>query len=710
MFSDLQRFVRALEQAGALHRSTAPVDPVLDISEITDQESKARAPGAPSRGARANDPASWHTGGRALLFEDVQGADFPLLINAFGSYRRMEMALGCHDEGHTPGGFDAIAARIASLSKPVPPRSLGEAWEKGKELLPLLSITPKAVSSGPCQEVVKTGGEIDLTRLPILRCWPHDGDFAALGYPAGVNDGVPDMGHPDIDAETWDARFRGRYITLAGIHTIHARDADDPRPASHNIGMYRVQLLGKDRVAMHWHVHHDGAAHWRSWKAKGEPMPVAIVLGGESVLPYAATCPLPPGISELLMAGFLNRGGIPLVRGKTVPIRVPANAEIVIEGWVSHEAGPVGWDPRVDGAGPLGPGAVFAGPFGDHTGFYSRPHRYPVVRVTAVTHRRNAVYPTTIVGLPPQEDYYLGKATERVMGALLKVVVHDIEDYDLPMFGAFHNCAAMRIHKHYPLQARRLMHAVWGTGQMAWTKCVMVVDDEVDVHDPVAVLSAASTWCRPGRDIEVVNGPLDILDHAAPRLAAGCKLGFDCTRKWPGEEVGGRPVAGADGPVAAATAGDAAAHLDRIRSLDAVLDAHVPVPGWLFVKVDRGFEEPETAGMGRRVRDAVLDLDPAADGAGALPFVVTVSREVELQHAVAPFFHWLANMDPGRDMVRRVEADRAGFDATAKTAGDAFEGQPARPWPPVLTMPAEVTTQARARREAEGLLGADDAE
>jgi 4-hydroxy-3-polyprenylbenzoate decarboxylase len=305
--------------------------------------------------------------------------------------------------------------------------------------------------------------------------------------------------------------------------------------------MYRVQLFGKRHLSMHWHMHHDGARHWRSWKAKGERMPVAIALGGESVMPYAATAPMPPGISEMLLAGFLNRGGIPLVDCRTVPLSVPANSEIVIEGYVSDQAGLIGFDPRLPGS-TLGPGAVFEGPFGDHTGFYSLPDRYPLLEVTAITHRRNAVYPTTIVGLPPQEDYYLGKATERLFLPLLRTLIHDIIDYDLPMFGAFHNCVFVKIRKEYPLQARRVMHSIWGAGQMAWTKMIVVVDHDVDVHDQDAVLFHLCANCDPGRDVEVVNGPLDILDHAAPRLGAGHKIGFDATRKIPGEEVGGNPV------------------------------------------------------------------------------------------------------------------------------------------------------------------------
>ena len=688
---------------------TRPVDPVLEIAAIVDQECRARAPGVPSDSAKANDPAAWDRGGRALLFENVIGSDVPVLVNAFGSYLRMEMALGCHDGGHSPGGFDAIAAQISSLTKPVPPRTFSELIAKGREVLPLLRVPPRTVSSGACQQVVLRDDDIDLTRLPILRCWPHDGDYAAVGYPAGVNDGIEGLGHPDLTPEAWEERFRGRYITFAGIHTVHARDADDPRPSSHNIGMYRVQLLGKNKLAMHWHVHHDGASHWRSWKKAGKPMPVAIVLGGESVLPYAATCPLPPGIGELLMAGFLNRGGIKLVRGVTVPVRVPANAEIVIEGYVSEEAGPIGWDPRVPDHGPLGPGAVFEGPFGDHTGFYSMPDRYPIVTVTAVTMRKKAVYPTTLVGLPPQEDYYLGKATERVMGALLHVVIHDIEDYDLPMFGAFHNCAFVRIDKAYPLQGRRVMHSIWGAGQMAWTKSLFIVDNDVDVHDPKAVLEACARLCRPERDLETVNGPLDILDHAAPRLGAGTKLGFDCTRKWPGEEVHGRAVAGADAPLPIATADTAGPHLDRVRALDGVRDAAVlpGAGGWLFVSVDRGLGEPDGEGLGVRVLDAVLDLDPAQDGVDPLPYVVTVGRDVALADAVAPFFHWLANMDMGRDASWRRERGRLGFDATPKTAGDARNGEPVRVWPPVVGFTPATVAEARAVRTALGLAAAD---
>ena len=530
MFPTLREFIEALDVAGELHRVRATVSPLLEIAQIADRVSKSAAPSV-SEAARRVDPRHFELGGKALLFENVEGSDFPVLINAFGSYRRMEMALGCTD-----GGFQALADQVAALLKPQPPAGL---WEKLKtipQLAKIASYPPKVVGSGVCQQVVKmdgassSGGGVDLFELPVIKCWPLDGDPREVGY----------------DVPPPDGGGAGRFITLAGVYTIHPDDAgkDGPLP-SQNVGMYRMQLIDRNHTAMHWHMHHDGARHWRAWRALGKPMPCALVLGGASVLPYAATAPLPPGVSELLFAGFLNGGGIELVATKTtgLDLRVPANAEIVVEGFVSAEAGFPGYDPRRDGAAePIGPGAVFEGPFGDHTGYYSLPDRYPIFEVTAITHRRDPIYPTTIVGPPPLEDYYLGKATERVFLPLLQTIVPDIVDYDLPIFGAFHNCAFVKIRKEYPLQARRVMHAIWGAGQMAWTKVIVVVDHDVDVHDHEQVLFHLCANFDPGRDVQIVDGPLDILDHAAPRLGAGTKIGLDGTRKIKGEEVNGNPV------------------------------------------------------------------------------------------------------------------------------------------------------------------------
>jgi 4-hydroxy-3-polyprenylbenzoate decarboxylase len=531
MFPTLRDFIEALDKAGELQRVQVPVSPLLEITQITDKVSKSPA-AHPSAYAAAFDPRNCALGGKGLLFESVQGSQFPLAINIFGSYHRMEMALGCHEQGPRPGGFEALAAQIAHLTRPEPPVTL---WDKIKmlpQLAKIASYGPRVISNGLCQEVVKTGSQINLAELPIIKCWPLDGQPEKVGWRGG-GAGV-------------DARAPGRFITFGGMYTIHPDDAGKPPGAprpSRNIGMYRAQVLDGTHTAMHWHMHHDGARHWRAWKKLGKPMPLAMVFGGESVLPYAATAPMPPGMSELLLAGFLNDAGIELVACKTIDMHVPANAEFVIEGLVSTEAGFPGLTAaQLSQGGNPGAGAVLEGPFGDHTGFYSLPDRYPIFTVTAITHRQNPIFPATIVGLPPQEDYYMGKATERLFLPLLQTLVPDIIDYHLPLFGCFHNCAFVKIRKEYPLQARRVMHAIWGAGQMSWTKFIIVVDERVNVHNEDEVLFHLCANCDPGRDVEVVNGPLDILDHAAPRLGAGHKMGFDATRKMAGEEVGGHAI------------------------------------------------------------------------------------------------------------------------------------------------------------------------
>ncbi|HMN95247.1 MAG TPA: UbiD family decarboxylase [Phycisphaerales bacterium] len=665
MYPTLRALLARLERDGELCRISAEVSPILEIAEIIDRQCKSPC-ARPSRWARAFDPGHADCGGSALLFERVAGCDFPVAANVFGSYRRMEIALGVEERG----GLEAIAARIASLTRPQPPRSLGELLARARELLPLLLIPPRSVRRGRCQEVVRltSRGEVDLARLPILKCWPLDGDPSAVGCRLSP-------------AEAGTAAGSGRYITFAGMHTIHADDREAARPASHNIGMYRAQLVNRTQLAMHWHMHHDGAAHWRSWKRLGRPMPIAICLGGSSVMAYGATAPLPPGISELLMCGFLAGRGVPMVRAATVPLRVPADSEIVIEGWVSTEAGGIGWD-HASGE-PLGPGAVYEGPFGDHTGFYSLPDRYPVVDVTAITHARDAICPTTIVGLPPQEDYYLGKATERVFLPLLRTVVHDIEDYHLPRFGCFHNAAFVRIRKAYPLQARRVMHSIWGAGQMAWTKTIVVVDDDVLVHDERAVWRAVLERCDFRRDVEIVNGPLDILDHAAPRLGAGCKIGFDATRRIPGEEVDGvavdrRPeapppsaippqnVVGCAFGFPFAVAGDATQCEPWSRRLVALA------------------VEKRLAGDGLRAIEAFWRAAPPGIG----DLAIAVDASVDLSDPEAILFHWVSNSDAGRDLLRDTApgAHRLGIDATSKSRAESRNGQPCRDWPPLLAM------------------------
>ena len=543
--ADMQTFVQQLEQLGLLKRIKAQVDPILEITEITDRVTKA--------------------GGPALLFENVKGSSIPVLINTFGTKQRMCLALGVSD-------FQDLADRVKMLVKPEVPTTLMEKLKKIPQLMQLASLPPKVVRRGICQEVVHTD-DADLTSLPALKCWPGDGDLTANVYAhvrelvskgsgfgvqgsgtqstagpftddalrrslAAMNEGseharelfgIARPAHAAAGASNPKSKIQnpksldprnllppgneGRYLTLTNVFT------KNPETGERNIGMYRVQVLGPKLAAMHWHMHHDGARHYRLHREAGTRMPVAVSFGGPAVMPYSATCPLPPGIDECLFAGFLNGGGIELVPCVSQPtIEVPANAEIVIEGYI---------DPHDD--------PVIEGPFGDHTGFYSLADLYPRFHITAITHRRNPIYPTTIVGKPPQEDFWLGKATERIFLPLLKTLIPDIIDYDLPMFGCFHNCAFVKIRKEYPHQARRVMSAIWGAGQMAFTKMIVVVDEHVDVHDQDAVLFQMLSNCDPRRDCMIIDGPLDILDHSSPVCGAGSKIGWDATRKLPGE-------------------------------------------------------------------------------------------------------------------------------------------------------------------------------
>ncbi len=484
-YKDLRSFVDDLAARGQLARVSAEVDSALEIAEIADRMCKLPAAGGAP--APATDPVHGGLGGKALLFENVKGFDVPVAINLYGSYERMQLALGVSN-------FDELSGRVSELVKPELPTNLIDKMKKLPQLAKLAGFGPKVVKRGICQEVVHTD-DADLTALPIIQCWPHDGKPGYGAKPADYAEGT------------------GRYITFAGVYT------KNPESGERNVGMYRVQVFDKKLAAAHWHVHHDGARHFRAYQKRGEKMPVAIVFGGESVLPYAATCPLPPDVSELLFAGFLNGTGVELVPCKTIPLEVPANAEIVIEGFA---------DPQQ---------TLVEGPFGDHTGFYSLADRYPAFHVTAITHRRDPIYPTTIVGLPPQEDYYLGKATERIFLPLLKMLIPDIVDYNLPMFGAFHNCVFVKIRKEYPMQARKVMSSIWGAGQMTFSKMLVVVDEHVNVHDEQEVLfhMCANTDWR--RDTVIADGPCDVLDHSTPYMGAGAKIGIDATRKIPGEGV-----------------------------------------------------------------------------------------------------------------------------------------------------------------------------
>ncbi|NLX59006.1 MAG: menaquinone biosynthesis decarboxylase [Phycisphaerae bacterium] len=410
-------------------------------------------------------------GGPALLLERVRGSEFPVAINTFASARRMAAALGV-------GHCDEIGDRIRGLIEMRPSDGLLDKLKGLGQAAEMVRWAPKTVTGAACQEVVLRGAEASLDRLPVLTCWPGDG---------------------------------GRFITLGAVYT---RSRATGRQ---NAGMYRLQVFDARTTGMHIHAHHDGRRHFDEWEAAGEAMPAAVVLGGDPATIYAATAPAPPGLDELLLAGFLRRKSVPVVRCVTSDLLVPAEAEIVIEGFVA--AGE-----RRD-----------EGPFGDHTGYYSLVDRYPVFHVEAITHRRGAVYPTTVVGRPPMEDCFMGKATERIFRPLVQMLVPEVVDYDLPLFGVFHNFAFVAIRKTYPLQARKVMHALWGLGQMMLTKFIIVVDADTDVHNVDEVLWRVGNNVDPGRDVELVRGPLDALDHAAPYPCAGTKMGIDATRKMPGE-------------------------------------------------------------------------------------------------------------------------------------------------------------------------------
>lgn len=479
-YEDLHEFVNALEQAGELLRVKAQVDPRLELAEIAAQVMKQPCPQGRD-GAPSHDPQNGHLGGKALLFENVKGHRMPVLINAYGSYRRMGMALGCDN-------FQTLADRVNQLVQPQIPAGLLAKIKKLPQLMHLANLEPK-VRSGtkvPCQQEVLTD-QADLTQLPIIQCWPLDGQGQAS--PAHAQ----------------------RYITLGCAVTA------EPSTGARNVGIYRVELLGPRLAAMHIHPPHDGAANWRAWQKLGKPMPCAIVFGGEPAIAYAASAPMPPGMDELMLAGFLQGRAIDLVPCRTIDLAVPARAEIVIEGLVSHDE------------------LVTEGPFGDHTGFYSPADKFPAFHVTAITHRRDAIYPTTVVGYPPMEDYYMGKATERIFLPVLRMICPEVVDYDLPVFGAFHNFVFVQIRKQYAQQARRVMHALWGAGQLAFSKFIVVVDEAVNVHDANAVWFAVGANVDPARDVEHASGPLDILDHASADIGGGGKLGIDATRKLPGE-------------------------------------------------------------------------------------------------------------------------------------------------------------------------------
>ena len=454
---NLRAFIGAIDAAGDLRRVSRAVSTRLEITEIADRVMKS--PG----------------GGPALLFEHPatdggRPSDIPVAVNLFGSSTRMATALGVER-------LDEVGERISELLNLKVPEGLLAKLAMLPRLAELAKFPPKNVSGRPpCQEVVLRGPDVDLGRFPVPVCWPEDG---------------------------------GPYITLPGVITR------DPATGTRNVGMYRIQVTGPRVVAMHWQRHKVGAAHWRAMAERRETMPVAIALGGDPASIYAASAPLPPTIDEFLFAGFLRKEPVRLAKAVTCDLDVPAEAEIVLEGYV-------------DPAEAL----VMEGPFGDHTGFYSLADLYPQVHITAVTMRAEPIWPHTIVGRPPMEDYYLGHATERIFLPLLRLTIPEVVDLHMPAEGIFHNLVFVSIDKQYPGQAYKVMNGLWGQGLMSLAKVIVVVDKDVNVRDPKEAWWIALNHIDPERDVRFTMGPIDVLDHSSRGFTYGSKMGIDATRKW----------------------------------------------------------------------------------------------------------------------------------------------------------------------------------
>jgi 4-hydroxy-3-polyprenylbenzoate decarboxylase len=449
---DLREFLALLERRGQLRRVTAAVTRDLEIAEIADRVVKG--------------PAARNV---ALLFERVEGFSMPLLINTFGTEERMAWGLGVER-------LDDLGDKVRHLLDLRMPGSLLEKLRKGLELLEVARTGPKQVKSGPAQEVVETA-QPSLAEIPALRCWPQDA---------------------------------GHYITFPLVITR------DPVTGLRNVGTYRLQVYDERTLGLHWQIHKGGAEHEReARRTRQERIPVAIALGGDPATMYVGTAPLPPGLDEIMLAGWLRGHGVEMVRCKTIDLEAPAHAEIILEGYVDPA------ESRIEG------------PFGDHTGYYSLANPYPVFHLTCLTRRRDAIYPTIIVGRPPMEDYWLGKATERLFLPIIRMMLPEIVDMNMPAEGVFHNLVIVAVKKRYPGQARKVMYGLWGLGLLMLAKTVVVVDEWVNVHDLSEVAWRVTNNIDPARDLVVVEGPADDLDHAALRHRYGGKLGIDATEKRP---------------------------------------------------------------------------------------------------------------------------------------------------------------------------------
>lgn len=456
-YKNIGEFIDYLESKGELARITEEVSPVVGISKYADAESKK--PG----------------GGKALLFENVVDGgkkSFPVAVNLFGSDARMAAALGLEK-------LADAGAEISDLLGTKPPKSLVEFWRAAKKVFPLSRIAPKKFRGRPpCQQVVRTGSQIDLSEIPVLKCWPHDG---------------------------------GRFVTLPLVFT------KSPDGSERNLGMYRLQIYDRSTTGMHWHVHKDGSHFFREYSKRKKRMPVAVAIGADPATIYAATAPMPRGMDELLLAGFFRKEGVPMAKCATIDMEVPAEAEFVLEGYVDCD------ERRLEG------------PFGDHTGYYSQADMYPVFHLTALTRKKSPIYCATLVGPPPMEDCYMAKATERIFLPAIRAVMPEIRDYFLPWEGVFHNISIVSMDKEYPAHAQKLASGLWGQGQMSFCKAVVAVGADTDPSDMKRIWKKLLDNFDPNTDVFMSEGVLDVLDHSSPEPLRGSKIGIDLTERLESE-------------------------------------------------------------------------------------------------------------------------------------------------------------------------------
>jgi len=606
MHGDLRGFLTQLEERGELLRVRDRVSPVLEITALADRAVKS--------------------GGPALLFENVEGSDLPLAINLFGTRRRMAWALGLED-------LDELGARLRSLIDVRLGGGLVGLASNLPKLRELASLPPKRVRRAPVQEVVWTGDEVDLGRLPVLTCWPQDG---------------------------------GPFITLPLVISR------DPEAGDVNIGMYRMQVMGKNVTGMHWQRHKTGARHLESAKRLGRRLEVAVALGGDPALTYAATAPIPPipGINEYSLTGYLRGRGVELIKGVTVDLEVPAHAEIVLEGYVDPEEA---W--------------VDEGPFGDHTGFYTLQDRYPAFHVTAVTMRRDAIYPATIVGRPPMEDAYLIEASERLFLVPAQLILPEIVDYHMPPAGIAHNLVNVVIRKSYPGQAYKVGNGLLGLGQMMFAKVILVTDADVAPNDHPGFWRTVLANALPGRDHQIAKGPIDVLDHASRSWSYGSKLIIDGTVKHR-EELGGA-AAGAQ-----AWAPGPERPRKQLPAHAEVRDQHQPGGGFWFITTRK-----QRADQGRHLGEWAAH-QAAARG---VRLIAVLDHETDPRDFEDAMWTMLNNIDPERDVQVVDGGLGAGpiwvIDATPKIADEGFT----RDWPDKIVMDPEVTERMAPLAEKLGL-------